>query len=213
MIIKPSPLVASFHGSAGEATAATWLGRNYLRKRVIPRNPQSAAQTLVRNSMTRMVELWQSIGDCPDSARLKAAWNYLALRAALKGYNSFVKTNRALEQAASLLTLLSDPAWSSAYGGAVGPIDTFAAAAGGAGIITTSWVTTLGAGHTVHHFVRLAGTNLLIQPAGYYEEEVAQAASLSGLTGGGTYQVYAVNMRADGFRFGISSSQSQAAGA
>jgi len=213
MKITPHPLVASFSGSSGEATAANWLGRNYLRKRVIPRNPQSAAQTLVRDSMTRIVELWQSLATVEPVVPFKAAYNYAALAQALKGYNLFTKTNRALEQAASLLQLMVDPNWTAAYGGVVGPVVTFAAAAGGAGIITTTWVTTYGAGHHVHHYVRKADTNLLVTPAGFSVDETAQAASLTGLTAGATYQVYAMVIRTEGARYGPSVAASQAAGA
>ncbi len=213
MRIIPNPLVASFKGSAGEATAASWLGRNYIRKKVIPRNPQTPAQTAVRDSMARMNQLWQSIIATYWHVYWKSAWDFVALRSLLKGWNHFTHVNRALEQAGSLLVLMPDTLWTTPYGGPVIQIYNFAAVAGASGVITSTWTTVAGAGFTVHHYVRKAGTNLIVLPTGASAAETAETASLSGLTPAATYQVYAMIYRdADG-RYGQADAKSSAAGA
>lgn len=213
MIIKPSPLVASFHGSAGEATASTWLGRNYLRKRVTPRNPQSDAQTAVRTSMTRLVQLWQSFTGLNAEVPWKAAWNYIALREALKGYNSFVKQNRILEQAASELILLAEPKWTAAYGGTIPTITDFAAVAGASGEIDFTWTSLSGAGYSYHIYARKAETNILTNPTGYAGEEAAESGAITGLTPDTEYQLYMLIMRNADAKYSASAADTESSGA
>lgn len=202
MIVKPSPLVASFHGSAGEATASTWLGRNYLRKRVTPRNPQSAGQTAVRESMARIVALWQSFTELADNARIKEAWNYAALKDALKGYNLFGKRNRALEQAGALLVGIADPAWSQAYGGPIPIWTDLAGAPGIPGAIDVTWTPLTAYPAFALFFVREAATNVFTYPAIYSAAEGAGALTITGMTAATSHQVYGTIYRIGDNRFG-----------
>ncbi len=93
MKIRFSPLLAGASGKAADAVAATWKGRAYIRKHVIPANPQSAAQTAVRESLARCVTLWRSL-----SAVVKTWLDTYGTGYSMSGYNVFVKKNRAHEQ-------------------------------------------------------------------------------------------------------------------
>lgn len=98
--IRFSPLITEASGSVKDTVFSRWKGRAYIRARVTPSNPQTAAQTLVRESLARTVELWQS-----TEAQIKAVWDTYASPYSLSGYNSFVSANRAKEQAGTELDL------------------------------------------------------------------------------------------------------------
>ncbi len=93
MKIKFSPLLAGASGKAADAVAATWKGRAYVRKHVIPANPKSAAQVLVRNSLSRCVTLWRSL-----SSTVKTWLDTYGTGYRMSGYNIFMSKNRAHEQ-------------------------------------------------------------------------------------------------------------------
>ena len=57
MKVTLSPLVAGLSGTAADAVAAKWKGRQYVRKYTIPKNPRSALQVAVRKMFARM-PLW-----------------------------------------------------------------------------------------------------------------------------------------------------------
>lgn len=103
MRVIPSALVAELRGSTAELTAASWKGINYVRRKVIPANPNSAAQQAVRNSMTRCVTLWRSL-----SATVKAWLDVYGTNYAMSGFNVFTSKNRALEQVPSPLLPVPD---------------------------------------------------------------------------------------------------------
>jgi hypothetical protein len=67
---------------------------------VVPANPQSMGQMAVRDSMTRVVELWQSL-----SQATKDAWAAYASPYSISGYNAFVSANRATEQVPGVLLI------------------------------------------------------------------------------------------------------------
>jgi len=54
-------LVGGASGSAGDTTIANWKGIAYARRRVIPANPQSAAQTSQRDAFKRCVYCYQGL--------------------------------------------------------------------------------------------------------------------------------------------------------
>lgn len=93
-----SPLIAGISGKMADAVGANWKGRAYVRKRVIPHNPKTPAQTAVRESMARCVQLFRSL-----EAEVKDWLNTYAVPLRYSGYNQFTKLNRALEQADSIL--------------------------------------------------------------------------------------------------------------
>ncbi len=103
MKITPTVAVARLSGSSGGITAASTKGVNYFRERVTPKNPNTAAQILVRTSMGSMNTLWRSM-----SATIKAYLNVLGSPQSLSGFNVFTKDNRAAEQAGTPLKPTSD---------------------------------------------------------------------------------------------------------
>ena len=96
MKLTPSAIVARLSGTSGDVVAASWKGRQYVRTRVVPFNPQTDLQIAVRNSMTETVALWQRL-----SAVLKLAYGIGAKPMQYSGCNDFVKLNRAPLQAAT----------------------------------------------------------------------------------------------------------------
>lgn len=94
MLIRFSPLVSALSGRAADVVAATWKGRAYVRKWVIPFNPQTDEQTEVRDSFRACVTLWRSLGDY-----VKTFLDTYGVGYAMSGYNIFISKNRAAQQA------------------------------------------------------------------------------------------------------------------
>ena len=73
---------------------ATWKGQPYVRRHVIPANPQSIAQTLTRDTFSNANAIWKLMG-----ALAISPWDRFAQGQVLTGRNafvsSFVKLNRA----------------------------------------------------------------------------------------------------------------------
>jgi len=77
-------------GSVGKAiTFSKWKGRNYVRKLVIPHNPQSGLQTGMRAWLTWLSKYWAVL-----SAGDKAVWAAYYPADSISGINSFVKFNQ-----------------------------------------------------------------------------------------------------------------------
>lgn len=89
-----SPLISSLSGKVADAVFATWKGIPYVRERVIPENPQTAAQTAVRNSLAEAVAIWQQLGN-----NRQAGYEAGAQGMGISGYNDMVGRNRAHIQA------------------------------------------------------------------------------------------------------------------
>ena len=152
MKITYSPLVASCSGTTANAVAATWKGINYIRQHVIPANPNTAAQQLVRNALTRCVTLWRSL-----HANIKSWLNTYGVDYRMSGFNVFMQKCRTLEQAGSALKPVPDNPYCPAPA-------SFAGAAGGAGEITVTWTDNSPAAYSLFFgFVRLVGTNVFLK--------------------------------------------------
>ena len=136
MLIKFSPLIAGASGRAADAVASNWKGRAYVRKHVIPHNPQSAAQIAVRESMARCVTLWRSL-----STTIKTWLNTYGTGYRMAGYNIFAQKNRALEQVPSALVVV--PANPN-----VPAVAAFAASVAVAEKITVTWTDPVLTGYT-----------------------------------------------------------------
>ena len=76
-------------GTIGEAlTYATWKGVQYVRTRVIPSNPQSAAQVAVRDAFESLSNLWNTM-----SALGRTPWTSYAGGKPLTDRNAHVQWN------------------------------------------------------------------------------------------------------------------------
>lgn len=73
----------------GIITFATWKGRPYVRTRVIPANPKSAAQLGVRAMMTFLSQQWAGL-----STGNKATWDLAADARKVSPFNAFVAANQ-----------------------------------------------------------------------------------------------------------------------
>ena len=81
-------------GTIGEAlTYASWRGIEYVRTRVIPQNPQSAAQTAVREVFKTLNNLWNRA-----PTYMRAPWAANAAGKAYTDRNKFVSRNVPLLQ-------------------------------------------------------------------------------------------------------------------
>jgi hypothetical protein len=175
-----SPLVVSASGKVKDTVFSRWKGRPYIRARVTPSNPQSEAQTLVRESMARCVELWQSLPDLH-----KTHWNHYASTYSISGYNAFVKANRYDEQA-------GDPLVTCPVNPDVPDFPEITCVEGsGDGEIDITWTHfTPPAAADVVVCVRHQTDAVFSAFATHASAWVNDAITLTGLTGGYQYQVY-----------------------
>jgi hypothetical protein len=74
---------------ANAYTFSKWKGRNYVRKRVVPSNPQSAAQVAMRSMLRFASQIWYGL-----TAGNKATWDDLAAAGSVSPFNAFVGTNQ-----------------------------------------------------------------------------------------------------------------------
>lgn len=89
-----SPIVSSASGKTSGVVFSSWKGRAYIRKLIIPNNPQSAAQQAVRDSLNPCITCWRSL-----LTVLRTWLDVTQVDDRLSGYNWYIKANRAAEQA------------------------------------------------------------------------------------------------------------------
>ncbi len=87
-VVLPVLGVSATGTIADSVTFGTWRGVNYARARVIPANPQTAAQTAQRSLMKWVVAFWQGL---PGSVQQKFV--DAAAGRKMTGFNIFVKKN------------------------------------------------------------------------------------------------------------------------
>ncbi len=88
-----SVLFADMRGSAGGVTASKWKDTNYVRTKVTPANPNTAAQQAQRLAFTLCVGCWQGL-----TAAMKAAWTTLAQSKSISEFNAYMSANVAQEK-------------------------------------------------------------------------------------------------------------------
>jgi hypothetical protein len=77
-------------GTIGKAiTYGKNKGRNFVRVRVTPANPQTAAQTGVRSNFSGLVLLWKA-----NTAALESAFATIATQRQISSYNAFIGFNQ-----------------------------------------------------------------------------------------------------------------------
>ncbi len=93
-----------YSGQAGKAGVfAKWKGRQYRRKYVIPSNPKTTMQQLIRGYFTNSIAAWHSYHSIQ-----RLVYSYLATGLVMSGMNLLVR--RWQKAAIALLTLPLDPA-------------------------------------------------------------------------------------------------------
>lgn len=192
-----APIISEARGKVSDCVFAVWKGRPYIRQRVIPANPQTAAQTAVRESLARCVDLWQSIEN-----QLKEIWNTYATGYRMSGFNKFMSQNRADEQVPSLLQVgVPNPD--------IDPAATFtpSTGAGAAGDIDCVWTGgTVGANYYAYILCRKATLDDFTIEENDTVLFSAGAVTLSGLVAGATYDVYLLDEENVLHDFGLSKS-------
>lgn len=73
---------------ADTLTASFWRGISYMRERIIPHNPKSAAQVAIRGVLSDGVSKWR-FGTISESDKLK--WNTYALGLGESGFNRYLR--------------------------------------------------------------------------------------------------------------------------
>lgn len=82
-------------GTIGKTlTASVWKGVQYMRNRVIPKNPNSFKQQAIRALITDATQAWKTgatVGTVVIDATYKAAFDSAASGFAYSGFNLFIK--------------------------------------------------------------------------------------------------------------------------
>lgn len=86
-------------GQVGKAIVySIWKGVNYVRRRVVPYNPQSTDQTAVRDLITDASKAWKTgatVGAVTLDAAYKLAYTTAAAGQAYSGFNLFIRDSVA----------------------------------------------------------------------------------------------------------------------
>lgn len=143
-----SPLISGARNKVGDIVFSIWKGIPYVRRRVIPANPQTDDQVAQRLTFKICVAVWQDLLVAGHFVR--ANWNRFAEGYALSGFNRFVSSGSKEEIGAANLATIT-PA-----NPLVAKIIDLAAATGASGVITVTWTAAgLPAGSTIRLYYRL----------------------------------------------------------
>lgn len=118
-----SPLIVDIRNKQSDTVFSKWKGINYIRSRVIPANPKSAAQVAIREALARLVGLWQDAGSV-----MKINWNYMMTGRDKSGFNHFIGKNTVAEKDGTEITVTLDTGfdelttWTASTGAAGGKI-------------------------------------------------------------------------------------------
>lgn len=84
-------LSISARGSVAKTlTASQWMGRDYMKQRFIPNNPQTDRQTARRETMSDGVSKWRFASDLVSDAD-KTLWASYGAKHNISGFNRFMK--------------------------------------------------------------------------------------------------------------------------
>lgn len=104
MAIVSGPLLSM--SAAGQIAKtqvyATWKGRPYVRRLVIPSNPRSADQTLTRNTFTWLNNVWRLA-----PANFQDPWTEYARGLVMTNRNAFIKRNNGVLRSEVDLALMT----------------------------------------------------------------------------------------------------------
>lgn len=172
-----SPLIVAASGKVADTVFSKWKGRNYIRSRVDPANPNTAAQQLVRNSLKEAVAIWQNL-----NADLKQGYKLGAADLMISGYNDMVKRNRVpIQSELGLYGPRVDPDQEAPD--LIIPADYAAATGTASGEIDVTWTDSgQGAGHFTGIICYDHDTNLFIEAV---NEAALQSAATYTITGCG----------------------------
>lgn len=179
-------------GAAGQIAKtqvyASWKGRPYVRRYVVPANPQSNDQTETRNVFSFLNNVWKFM-----PAGAMAAWDEYATNNRFTNRNGFIKQNLSnLREQSNLDLMVGSPAVNG------GLIASAISTTAGSGQITVSLTApTLPSGWTIVQANAIAIRDQDPSTGNLYTVTYASDASdpytgmvLTGLTAGQVYQVF-----------------------
>ncbi|GAH52119.1 unnamed protein product, partial [marine sediment metagenome] len=85
--ITPSVLISDIRNKAGSVVFSSWKGRNYIRKYVIPGNPKTDDQKLIRRAFTDCVRCYQGLAN-----DIQAFLDILGSDLQMSGFNRMMST-------------------------------------------------------------------------------------------------------------------------
>jgi len=198
MRLVTSIVAGTLSGSSGNVTAATWKGRQYVRQRVTPANPNTNDQQAQRKAWTRVVECFQGI-----AVIVKTFLDKVGSDQALSGYNVMMSASVKDERD----TFGHDIIPANRY---LDPVAGLAVATGlAAGGLTVTW-TAWGAGATEVPYIlyrkETAVADIYETPWTVYNvgavEMDAGTIEMTGLTAAKKYVVCLCPKSADSLSFG-----------
>lgn len=188
MAVPTGPLL-SFGASGTLAKTmvfSKWKGRPYVRRHVIPANPQTAAQTLTRNAFTFSSNVWKAA-----PTLLRAPWERFAQGQVLSGRNAFIgKNTQNLRPEVDILLWIGSP---GAKGGlapvsaVLTPVSQGFDVAVSAPAVPTGWTLTSAVAAALETQNPQTGTEFLITAAD--EDPFASPVMLTGLLALTSYTV------------------------
>jgi len=175
-----SPLLSDARGKVGDIVFAGWKGRPYVRRRVIPANPNTALQQGIRAAMALCVQSWQSF-----SVNEKNSWISYAASRSISSFNSFVQRNVSQERTDDWQELT--PANAD-----IDSIETFTCSGGATdGALESYWeLGDCDADSLVHFRVRVRESGAVETPDGSPLTPSVLSATLSGMTTTSDYMLY-----------------------
>lgn len=191
-----SALFSAASGRIGDVVCSKWKGIPYVRRRVVPANPQSGDQCLQRYMLKVALLLWQSI-----KSWAKVPWDLNVSGEALSGYNQFMDNCiAALIPQFTAGGIAEDPTWStpavtvgSPYNAARAALLAVDAGTPGDGTVTFTW--TKRAGVLLTDYVHLL-SRLDDATAWTYHESVKEdleTYAFTGLTNDSQYEFMLVS--------------------
>ena len=86
--IHLNPVIEGISSQVGELVFFTRQGKTFIRRKVIPANPNTLEQQKSRNAFREVARRWQELSD-----ENKTAWKDLVRGGRYSGYNAFMKAN------------------------------------------------------------------------------------------------------------------------
>jgi len=86
--VEPGVILNSISGKVGNVVFGTWKGRPYIRKHVIPSNPETEGRRAQKNYIKKVVAWWHDI-----PTELKEWCKLMGANFAISGANIFVRDN------------------------------------------------------------------------------------------------------------------------
>jgi len=80
-----NPILKSISGRMGPVVFYHYNDRQYMRRYVVPRNPNTIEQTKRRKTFADAVNSWQTLAEYK-----KTQWNHRALALPMSGYNLYI---------------------------------------------------------------------------------------------------------------------------